>query len=76
MHNTKIEEQYRLLQREVVLAGEAIDTLRREHLAEIDSLRLEIEILRRCLISIHPEFAGRYEVLREQVLRQTYPERP
>ena len=76
MHNMKIEEQYRLLQREVVLAGEAVDTLRRENRAEIDSLRLEIEILRRCLKLIHPEFAGRYEALREQVLRQTDPERP
>lgn len=74
MNRVKVEEQLRLLQQEMALAGEAIDNLRREHRAEIDALHLEIETLRRCLTVLHPQFPGRYDVLREQVLRETDPE--
>lgn len=74
MDNVRIEAQFRLLQREVALAGEAIDMLRRDHRAEIDDLRLEIEVLRRCLTIIQPAIAERFATLREQVLRETDPE--
>jgi hypothetical protein len=74
MNNVKIEDQVQLLQQEAVLAGEAIDSLRREHRAAIDALRLEIEALRRCLKILHPEFDGYDDALREQVLRETDPE--
>jgi len=74
MNNVKVEEQFRLLQQEVILAGEAIENLQREHRAQIDALRLEIEILRRCLKILHPEFDWQDDALREQVLRETDPE--
>jgi hypothetical protein len=74
MNQVKVEEQFRLLQQEVELAGDAIDNLRREHRAEIVALHLEIAVLRRSLMVLHPEFAERYDVLREQVLRETDPE--
>jgi hypothetical protein len=74
MNNVKVEEQLQLLQQEAVFTGEAIESLRREHRAQIDALRLEIEALRRCLKVLHPEFDGHDDALREQVLRETDPE--
>ena len=74
MNTIKVEEQLQFLQQEMVLAGEAIENLRREHRAQIDALRLEIEALRRCLKILHPEFDGHDDALREQVLRETDPE--
>ena len=74
MKEAEIEEQFRLLQEEVVLAGEAVDSLKRDHRAEIDDLRLEIEVLRHCLISMHPDLEGRFETVRAEVIQQTDPE--
>ena len=74
MNNVSVEAQFQRLQQEVLLTGEAIDNLQREHRADIDALRLEIEVLRRCLKILHPEFEGQDDALREQVLRETDPE--
>jgi hypothetical protein len=74
MNQVKVEEQFRLLQQEIELAGDAIDNLRREHRAEIVALHLEIAVLRRSLMVLHPDFAERSDVVREQVTRETDPE--
>jgi hypothetical protein len=74
MKEAEIEERLRLLQREVTLAGEAVEELRRDHRAEIDALRLDIEVLRRCLTHLHPDFPKYYETLRTEVINQVDPE--
>jgi len=50
MTEVQSAEQLRLLQQEIVLAGEAIETLKRDQRAAIDALRLEVEVLKRCLL--------------------------
>ena len=45
MTEAQSTEQLRLLQQEIVLAGEAVETLKREQRAAIDALRLEVEML-------------------------------
>ena len=47
MIDAEIAEQFRLLQQEIVLAGEAVETLKRDQRAAIDALRLEVEVLKR-----------------------------
>ena len=42
-------EQFRLFQQELVLAGEAIETLKRDQRAAIAALRLDVEVLKCCL---------------------------
>jgi hypothetical protein len=49
MKEAEITEQFRLFQQAIVLAGEAVETLKREQRAAIDALRLEVEVLKRCL---------------------------
>lgn len=74
MKEAEIEEQFRLLQQEVVLAGEAIETLKRDQRAEIDALRLDIEVLKRCLFQLHPGFAAQFETVRATTIREIDPE--
>jgi hypothetical protein len=74
MNHAEIEERLRLLQQEITLAGEAVDTLQRTQRAEIDALRLEVEVLRRCLMRLQPDLTEQYEELRAEVMRQVDPE--
>ena len=46
MTEAQSAEQFRLLQQEIVLAGEAVETLKRDQRAAIDALRLEVEVLK------------------------------
>ena len=74
MKEAEIAEQFRLLQQEIVLAGEAVETLKRDQRAEIDALRLEVEVLKRCLLQVHPELAAQFEAIRATLIREFDPE--
>jgi hypothetical protein len=67
-------EQFRLLQQEIVLAGEAVETLKRDQRAAIAALRLEVEVLKRCLCQAHPELAAHVETMRATLIREFDPE--
>ena len=74
MKEAEIAEQFRLLQQEIVLAGEAVETHKRDQRAEIDALRLEVEVLKRCLLHVHPELAAQFEAIRATLIREFDPE--
>jgi hypothetical protein len=76
MTEAEIAEHVRLLQQAVALAGDAVDTLRRNQRADIDAVRLEVEALRRCLLLLHPDDAARFEAVRAAVLHEADPESP
>ena len=67
-------EQLRLLQQEIVLAGEAVETLKRDQRAAIDALRLDVEVLKRCVCQVHPELAAQLETIRATLIRECDPE--
>ena len=74
MQEAEITEQFRLFQQAIVLAGEAVETLQREQRAAIDTLRLEVEVLKRCLFQLHPELATQFETMRADLIREFDPE--
>lgn len=74
MPEGELDEQVRLLQREIILAGEAIATLKREQRAETDALRLEIALLRHCLLFFHPTLKEEWDTIRADVLQHIDPE--
>ena len=74
MQEAEITEQFRLFQQAIVLAGEAVETLQREQRAAIDALRLEVEVLKRCLFQLHPELATQFETMRADLIRAFDPE--
>ena len=67
-------EQFRLFQQELVLAGEAIETLKRDQRAAMDALRLEVEVLKHCVCQVHPELAAQFETIRADLIREFDPE--
>jgi hypothetical protein len=69
MKEAEITEQFRLFQQEIVLAGEAIETLKRDQRAAIAALRLEVEVLKRCVCQVHPELAAQWETIRATLIR-------
>src|SRR2546423_15702642 len=74
MIDAEIAEQFRLLQQEIVLAGEAVETLKRDQRAAIDALRLEVEVLKRCVCQVHPALAVQFEAIRATLIREFDPE--
>ena len=74
MAEAQSAEQFRLLQQEIVLAGEAVETLKRDQRAAIDALRLEVEVLKRCVFQVHPELAAQFEAIRATLIREFDPE--
>ena len=74
MKEAEVDEQFRLFQQAIVLAGEAVETLKREQRAAIDALRLDVEVLKRCLCQVHPELAAQFETIRATLIREFDPE--
>jgi hypothetical protein len=74
MKEAEITEQFRLFQQEIVLAGEAVETLKRDQRAALDALRLEVEVLKRCVCQVHPELAAQWETMRATLIREFDPE--
>ena len=74
MQEAEITEQFRLFQQAIVLAGEAVETLQREQRAAIATLRLEVEVLKRCVFQLHPELATQFETMRADLIREFDPE--
>ena len=74
MQEAEITEQFRLFQQAIVLAGEAVETLKREQRAAIAALRLEVEVLKRCVCQVHPELAAQFEAIRATLIREFDPE--
>jgi hypothetical protein len=74
MKEAEIAEQFRLFQQAIVLAGEAVETLKRDQRAAIDALRLEVEVLKRCVLQVHPELAAHVETMRATLIHEFDPE--
>ena len=74
MKAVEITEQFRLFQQAIALAGEAVETLKREQRAAIDALRLDVEVLKRCICEVHPELAAQFEAIRATLIHEFDPE--
>lgn len=74
MTEPQIEEQFHLLQQELTLTGDAVEALKRDNRAEIDALRLEVEVLQRCLRHLHPDDLSEIDRIRVEVVEQVNPE--
>ena len=74
MKEAEVDEQFRLFQQAIVLAGEAVETLKREQRAAIDALHLDVEVLKRCICEVHPELAAQFEAMRATLIHEFDPE--
>jgi hypothetical protein len=73
MKEKEVEKQLNILQREIAINGEELEALRRNQRASMDALRLEVEMLRHCLIRLYPDFKKCLLTLRDEA-REINPE--
>lgn len=74
MEEIDIKHQFHLLQQEVEAAASLTQEVKLDLLAAIDSLKIEVEILKRFMERYHPDFEHRYPALRDEVIRTVDPE--
>ena len=74
MHDADIEQRFNLMQRQFEAAVSFMREAKIELTAAIDSLRIEIEILKTYMERHHPGFAESYGKLREEAIQAIDPE--
>lgn len=74
MSDINFDEQLRLLQQQTALTDEALQNLQLDVRAAIDALRLEVDVLWRCLHLLHPDMADNFAAVRAEVIHTTDPE--
>jgi len=74
MEELDIKQQFHLLQKEVEATGSLTEDVKLNLLSVIDSLKIEVEVLKRFLERYHADFPRRYAELREDILHQVDPE--
>ena len=74
MREGEVEKQLKMLEQEIALNGEVLEALRRDQRGAMDALRLEVEVLRRCLERLHPDFKESFAALRAEATHEIDPE--
>jgi len=74
MEELDIKHQFHLLQKEVEAAGSLAEEVKLNLLAAIDSLKIEVEVLKRFMERYHADFSHRYPELKEELMREVDPE--
>lgn len=75
MKDKEVESQLKMLQKQIALNGEDLQALKREQRAAVDSLRLEMETLRRCIFRLCPELEECFSAIRADTAQQVDPEK-
>ena len=74
METPDIEHRFHLLHQEVEAAVSLTEDTKRNLLAAIDALKIEVEVMRRFMESYHPDFVDLYPPLKEEVMQRVNPE--
>ena len=70
----ELEEKVKLLEKEIVVLGEASDNAKLNMEEAVDTLRIEIESLKAILNEAVPDFQNKYQRIRNAVLREIDPQ--
>jgi hypothetical protein len=74
MEELDIKHQFHLLQKEVEATVSLTEEVKLNLLAAIDSLKIEVEVLKRFMERYHADFPRRYPELKEEMMREVDPE--
>jgi hypothetical protein len=74
MEELDIKHQFHLLQKEVEAAVSLTEEVKLNLLTAIDSLKIEVEVLKRFMERYHADFPRRYPELKEEMMREVDPE--
>ena len=74
MQDLDVQQQFHLMQREIEALGSLIKETKLDLLAAIDSLKIEVEVIKTFMERHHPGFSESYPRLREEVVQTIDPE--
>jgi len=74
MEERDLKQELHLLQKQIEANASLTADMQRNFLAAIDSMKIEIEVLRRFMKRLHPDFARHFAALKEEVLQEVDPE--
>jgi hypothetical protein len=74
MEELDIKQRLHLLQKQIETTASLSDETKLDLLAAIDEVKLEVEVMKRFLAHVHPDFTHRYATLREAVIHEVNPE--
>jgi hypothetical protein len=74
MEELDIKQQFHLLQQEVEASVALTEKVKLNLLAAVDSLKIEVEVLKRFMERYHADFPRRYPELKEELMRELDPE--
>jgi hypothetical protein len=74
MNDTDIQQRFQLMQRELESTIALLREAKLDLTAAVDSLKLELEVVKMFLERRHTDFSGSYEKLREEVMHAIDPE--
>jgi hypothetical protein len=74
MEDAEIERRFHLLQTEIEATGSLLKDAKIDLTAAIDSLRIEVEILKSYMERYHPSFGETYSELRQEAIQSIDPE--
>lgn len=74
MQEVDVQQRFHLMQREIEAAASLNKEIKLDLLAAIDSLRIEIEVIKTFIGRHHPGFSESYKRLREDAVQAIDPE--
>ena len=74
MEDADIKQQLHLLQKQVEAAVSLQETTKLDLLSQLDSLKIEVEVLKRFITHHHNDFLRQYPQLKDTVTRAIDPE--
>jgi hypothetical protein len=74
MEDADIKQQLHLLQKQVEAAVSLQETTKLDLLSQLDSLKIEVEVLKRFIAHHHNDFLRQYPQLKDTVTRAIDPE--
>jgi hypothetical protein len=74
MEDADIEQRFHLMQKEIEAAASITRECKLDLLAAIDSLKIELEVLKSYMERYHPGFAESYPKFKEEAIQAIDPE--
>jgi len=76
MQELDIEQRFHLMQKEIEATASLLKDAKLDLTSAIDSMKIELEILKTYMERCHSEFAKSYSALREEAIQAIDPEWP
>jgi hypothetical protein len=74
MEELDLKQQLHLLQQRIEAVASLLEDTKLSLVSRIDTVKLEVEVLRRFLGHAHADFPRQYPALRQEVVREVDPE--